>query len=86
MCPNTSAEEINLLSHHLEGLSDDVKGMREELQSIMKKYQIEIFIKETVSKIILELNENMETTISIKDQKQHTQNQTTTSSIHGRTM
>ena len=35
--PNVSMEEIAVISHQLESLTDDVKNIREDVKSVMKK-------------------------------------------------
>lgn len=64
--PNVSAGEITVISQQLDGLSDDVKNMRDDFKSVMRKNEMETFIKDTVTKIMTEINENMEVTISMK--------------------
>ena len=66
MSPNVSMEEITVISHQLETLSEDMKNMREDVKSVMKRDEMEVFIKGTVSKIMADINENMELTISLK--------------------
>ena len=63
---NNTMEEINMLSHQMEGMTDDLKSIRENLKSVLKKDEMEDFIKKTISTIITDLNENMEMTISVK--------------------
>lgn len=64
--PNTSVEEMCIMQQHIEGLAEDVKSMRGDLKNILKKDEMEIFIKTTIKDIVADLNENMELTISIK--------------------
>ena len=54
------------MQHHIESLAEDVKSMREDLQSVLKKDEMETFIKNTIKTIVSDLNENMELTISLK--------------------
>ena len=64
--PNCSMEELTVLCNQMEELSEDVKSLRGELKSVMKKDQMETFIKETVTQIISDLNENLTLMIEIK--------------------
>lgn len=64
--PNCSLEEITVLTQQIDGLSDDMKTVRENLNMIMKREEMEIFIKETVTKIISDLNENIDMMVEIK--------------------
>lgn len=64
--PNSSLDELNVLSHQLEGLTEDVKLIRGDLKSIMKKEDMETFIKSTISEIVKDLTDNMDMTISLK--------------------
>ena len=66
MSPNSSLDELNVLSHQLEGLTEDVKLIRGDLKSIMKKEDMETFIKSTISEIVKDLTDNMDMTISLK--------------------
>ena len=63
---NTTSEEITILSHQMEGMTEDLKSIREHLNCVLKKDELEVFIKQTISTIITDLNENMEMTISCK--------------------
>ena len=64
--PNSSVEELSVMHHTLDGLTDDVKGIRDSLKNILTKNEMEEFIQSTVKTIISDLNENMEMTISTK--------------------
>ena len=66
MSPYASMEEITVISHQLESLTDDVKNIRENVKSVPKKSEMETLIKETVTSIMTEMNENMELTINLK--------------------
>lgn len=66
MSLNSTAEEISLMSAQMDTLTDDMKTVRENLKGIMRKDEMETFIEQTVTKIINDLNENMEVTIAIK--------------------
>lgn len=61
-----SMEEITLISQQLEILTEDVKVMRGEVKSVMKSDEMEKFIKDTVTSIMTEINENLELTINMK--------------------
>ena len=63
---NTTAEEIAIMSSHMDDLSEDVKNIRENLSNILRKDEMKTFIETTISKIIAEMNENMEVTIALK--------------------
>ena len=66
MSPNVSAEEFTVISHQLEGLTDDIKNLRDDFKSVMKTNEMESFIEKTVKKILTDMNENMDVTISMK--------------------
>ena len=66
LSPNSSVEEITVIHHQLEELSDDMQSIREHLKQVMKKDELENFIQKTISKIINDLNENMDLTIDMK--------------------
>ncbi|MES9881224.1 MAG: hypothetical protein ABW185_10125 [Sedimenticola sp.] len=66
MCPNSSVEEITVINQQLEGLSEDIKSIREDLQTILKKTEMEQLIHDTIHTAISELNENIELTIIMK--------------------
>ena len=60
--PNTSVD----MQHSIESLVEDVKSIRDDLQSVLKKDEMETFIKKSIKEIISDLQENMELTISLK--------------------
>ena len=60
--PNTSVD----MQHNIESLVEDVKSIRDDLQSILKKDKLEAFIHKTIKGIVSDLQENMELTISLK--------------------
>ena len=66
MSPNSSVEEMNVLSHQLEGLSEEVKLVRDDLKMVMKKEDMETFIRTTIANIVKDLTDNMDVTISMK--------------------
>lgn len=66
MSPNTSVEEITLIHTTLDGLSEDFKGVRESLKTLMTKDDIETFVKNAVKEILDDFNKNMEFTINSK--------------------
>ena len=57
---------MNVLSHQITGLSDDMKEMREDLQTLLKKEDIETLIDTSVRRIVNELLANQDVTIAIK--------------------
>ena len=63
---NTTSEEMAILSQQMEGMTDDLKSIRDNLNNVLKKDELEKFINTTVSKMISDLNENMELTIAKK--------------------
>ena len=63
---NTTAEEISFMGTQIDTMTEDMKEIRGSLKDIMRREEMEKFIHQTVTKIITELNENMEVTISIK--------------------
>ena len=73
---NSSAEELTLLSNHIEELTSDLKELRESVTTlvdknddIMTKSDMKTFIKATVEGIMCEINKNIEVTIDIKVQE-----------------
>ena len=66
MSPNTSPEEITLMHTTLDTLSEDFKGVRETLKTLMTKEDIELFVMNAVKEILEDFNKNMEFTISTK--------------------
>ena len=70
---NSSAEEITLLSHHMEDLTQELKTigqnvneLRDKSQDMMTKADMKAFITATVEDIMSEINKNIELTIDIK--------------------
>ena len=70
---NSSAEEITLLSHHMEDLTQELKTigqnvneLRDKSQDMMTKADMKSFITATVEDIMAEINKNIELTIDIK--------------------
>ena len=73
---NSSAEELTLLSNHIEELTSDLKELRESITTIVDKNDdimtisdMKTFIKATVEGIMCEINKNIEVTIDIKVQE-----------------
>ena len=66
MSLNTTHEEVSILSTQMGEMTEDLKCIRENLKSVLKKDEMEQFITQTISKIIEDLNQNMEMTIAIK--------------------
>ncbi len=60
MSPNCSTEEFTVMTHQLEGLTEDVKSIRENLHMILKKSEMEQFIQTAIHTAISEVNENIE--------------------------
>ena len=70
---NSSAEEIALLTTHMEELTGDMKQIKDNMNDLMKKSDemmtkddMKTFIKATIDEIMTEINKNMEVTIDIK--------------------
>ena len=63
---NTSLDDMSCISNQLEDLCEEMKTMRGDLNMIMKRDEMETFIKDTISKAISEMNENMEMSIAMK--------------------
>ena len=70
---NSSAEEITLLSHHMEDLTQELKTIGQNVnelgdksQDMMTKADMKSFITATVEDIMAEINKNIELTIDIK--------------------
>ena len=65
MC-NSSAEELTLMSHTLDDLSCEMKEVRDSLQTLLKKDDIESLIKTAVKDILEDFNKNLEFTVNAK--------------------
>ena len=65
MC-ETSAEEITIISHTLDGLTVEMKEVRECLTTLLKKDDIETLIKNSVKEILDDFNKNLEFTVNQK--------------------
>ena len=70
---NSSAEEIALLSTHMDELSTDMKQIKDNISDLMKKSDdmmtkadMKTFIKSTVEEIMTEIYKTVEVTIDIK--------------------
>ena len=70
---NSSAEEIALLTSHMDELAVDVKQIKDSMndltkrsEDMMTKADMKTFIKTTIDEIMTEINKNMEVTIDIK--------------------
>ena len=70
---NSSAEEIALLSTHMDELSTDMKQIKDNISDLMKKSDdmmtkadMKTFIKSTVEEIMTEIYKTIEVTIDIK--------------------
>ena len=64
--PNRSMEEITAISHSLETLQDEMKSLRDDVKGVLTKSDMKTFIKETVTEVLNEINENTDLTISLK--------------------
>ena len=64
--PNSSVEELSVMHHQLDGLTEDIKGVRDSLKNILTKSEMEEFIQSTIKTIVTDLTENMELTITLK--------------------
>lgn len=69
----SSAEELAIMNHQIDEMNNDMREMGENLKTlvdktneIMTKKDMEVFIKATVSNIMIELNKNIEMTIDIQ--------------------
>ena len=65
MC-NTSADELSLMQHTLDDVSTEMKEVRECLNTLMKKEDIESFVKTAVKDILEDFNKNLEFTVAAK--------------------
>ena len=70
---NSSAEEIALLSTHMEELTADMKQIKDNMSDLMKKSDdmmtkndMKTFIKSTVEEIMTEIYKSIEVTLEIK--------------------
>ena len=70
---NSSAEELALLTTHMEELTGDMKQIRDNMNNLMKKSDdmmtkadMKALIKTTIDEIMTEINKNIEVTIDIK--------------------
>ena len=63
---NSSAEELALLSHQIEEMSSEVKGVKDSVSKIMTKDDMKVFIKSTVEEIMVELYKGLELHIETK--------------------
>ena len=64
--PNSSVEELSIMHHTLDGLTVDVKDMRDNLKNILTKSEMQELIHSTIKTTISDIYENMELTISLK--------------------
>lgn len=53
---NSSAEEIQLINHHLESLSDDMRKQGERMNNLMTKNDIQDIVKSTTENIMKQMN------------------------------
>ena len=61
-----SIDELGMINSQLLDLVEEIKIVREDLKMVMKRDDMIAFIKETVTKIVNDLTENMDVTISMK--------------------
>ena len=61
-----SKEELTAISHQMEEMANDVRSLKSGLKSVMKKDEMSEFIKDTVTKVMSEINENIDLMIDIK--------------------
>ena len=81
---NSSAEEIALLSTHMDELSTDMKQIKDNISDLMKKSDdmmtkadMKTFIKSTVEEIMTEIYKTIEVTIDIKVKEKNRNNEET---------
>ena len=67
---NTSAEEISLMHHTMDDVSTELKEVRECLNTLMKKEDIESFVKTAVKDILEDFNKNLDFTVAAKVEEQ----------------
>lgn len=48
---NSSAEELTLIAHQLEGLTEDIRKMRADMKTLVNKEDIEDLVKKTVTSL-----------------------------------
>ena len=63
---NSSAEEIVLLSQHIEELSSEMKSMKDSVSKMMTKDDMKLFIKTTVEEIMNETNKGIDLQVETK--------------------
>ena len=63
---DVSAEELTIISQQLEHLNTDLKETKDKVMSLMSKQDVQDFISETISKVAVRLEKQLEIVIDTK--------------------